>query len=77
MLKFKKLISVLMIAFIMLGVVQPVFAASGTGTWVGQQNVFTQQYILEVIDNADDTFLDADVQAQYESFKADVNNKCY
>ena len=170
MLKFKKLISVLMIAFIMLGVVQPVFAASGTGTWVGQQyesniktteyegkpygiylrklrntatgeektvfcaehgigfysrvnyngsfytvtdptmkkackiayfgwyqkygdyvvgddtvsgakrsvmldNVFTQQYIWEVIDNADDVFLDADVQAQYESFKADVNNK--
>ena len=37
MLKFKKLISVLMIAFILLGVVQPVFAISGTGTWVGQQ----------------------------------------
>jgi len=170
MLKFKKVISVLMIAFILLGVVQPVFAASGTGTWVGQQyesniktteyegkpygiylrklrntatgeektvfcaehgigfysrvnyngsfytvtdptmkkackiayfgwyqkygdyvvgddtvsgakrsvmldNVFTQQYIWEVIDNSDDTFLDAGVQAQYESFKADVNNK--
>ena len=148
MLKFKKLISILMIAFIMLGIVQPVFAASGTGTWVGQQyesniktteyegkpygiylrklrntatgsfytvtdptmkkackiayfgwyqkygdyvvgddtvsgakrsvmldNVFTQQYIWEVIDNADDVFLDADIQAQYESFKADVNNK--
>jgi len=47
MLKFKKLISVLMIAFIMLGVVQPVFAASGTGTWVGQQyesNIKTTEY---------------------------------
>ena len=170
MLKFKKIISVLMIAFILLGVVQPVFAASGTGTWVGQQYesnikttanadkpygvylrklrntangdektvfcaelgigfysnvryngsfytvtdptmkkackiayfgwyqkhrdyvvgddtvsgakrsvmldyVFTQQYIWEVIANANDTFLDAGVQAQYESFKNDVNNK--
>ena len=170
MIKFKKIISILMIAFMVLGVAQPVFAASGTGTWVGQQyesniktteyegkpygiylrklrntatgeektvfcaehgvgfysrvnyngsfytvtdptmkkackvayfgwyqkygdyvvgddtvsgskrsvmldNVFTQQYIWEIIDNADDVFLDADVQAQYESFKNDVNNK--
>ena len=47
MLKFKKVISVLMIAFILLGVVQPVFATSGTGTWVGQQyesNIKTTEY---------------------------------
>lgn len=37
MFKLKKVISILMIGFILLNVVQPVFATSGTGTWVGQQ----------------------------------------
>lgn len=170
MLKMKKIISILMIGFILLNVVQPVFAASGTGTWVGQQYesnvkttenadkdygvylrkmrntatgaektvfcaehgvgfrsgikyngsyytvtdptmkkackvayfgwyqkygnyvvgdeittsskrpmmldyVFSQQYIWEIIDNANDRFLDANLQAQYENFKTNINNK--
>ena len=48
---------------------------SGAKRSVMLDNVFTQQYIWEVIDNSNATFLDAGVQAQYESFKADVNNK--
>ena len=37
MIKNKKIISILMIICIILGVVQPIFAASGTGTWTGGQ----------------------------------------
>ena len=37
MLKIKKIISILMIMLTLLSVMQPVFAASGTGTWSGGQ----------------------------------------
>ena len=37
MLKIKKIISILMIMLIFLSMIQPVFAASGTGTWSGGQ----------------------------------------
>lgn len=37
MLKIKKIISILMIMLILSSVIQPVFAASGTGTWSGGQ----------------------------------------
>lgn len=37
MLKIKKIISILMIMLILLSVIQPVFATSGTGTWSGGQ----------------------------------------
>lgn len=37
--------------------------------------VFTQQMILETLGQSNDTFRDSNIQSQYQSFKADINNK--
>ncbi len=43
--------------------------------WVKLDYVFTQQMIWEVLGQTNATFVDASIQNQYNSFKADINNK--
>lgn len=43
--------------------------------WVKLDYVFTQQYIWEALGQTSATFLDSNIQNQYNSFKTDIDNK--